>query len=1208
MKLKLLSRITALFLSAALFAPAPAQAFRPLNPAENGQTRTALSGSLLGDSSGTRNSAGLEENENARQVRELLKGVGIPHIDFSPANVLNDPAMGLQAIRHLSRMSAEKPGLFSSVEEGQPLQIGWGLELCVKPGNRYVLTAPEAGASQPYDVYASFSEQLHHRAWEVGAAELLVDEGGVSFQNEEIRNWRLLERIFLPEALWEFLQDRRLMLHLVLPLDDNAAWEQLPWLLDPRTLARNIPYERAKGTRGSPVAVFGPALRPLPALCGYVDAMRPDTSRGRAAHTVPASFVVRAASMTRQRKNPVLDATKIGFLVEIEQKGVLRPGQFSWRKGQILKRLNDWFGADGWRIVYRFADQTLEPAEAIALYEQAYVDYFTAHPAELDELVTRARDVYDTAPSNVASGLDYGVQETEAAHIHDIAIRRAVQRLGRTFQGSELLEVRGPTSPGHKWSPGVVPFHRPDLILQPAVPGWWQPGSIEDFYQSNKMIVLRRGPADLLVTTARNLARVLYKPTLTFPEMASAPWILPPVVFPRGPRDVPRKVTDAELSSLLNEINKFFTTSSRLFPEGFRRREAFQEMQALYLALTTHRHTVPDIEYLRSHTDNLASMFRVIEAKKAMPIFLGRDALTMFEFGSYVAAMRGESFQAGVMYHPGAPKTSSVSLSFRTREEDLEYVIDKTSELWERCRDILEEEGLMVPGQKNPGTFARLEVLFAEGVEKLIREDHRFAAYSEKLYQQFRRLNIPSGTPLLIVDGNATGRSVLYVRQVIRHYAAQRGREFPIEVFLGWARDKSFGIPELAEVLPVKGEAFHDLHWPFRYAGSDANGLPTFSVVTNIAKLLFSAYQSVELYNSAVDYVTAPLLPAPPVKPISAGLEEAAGVDPEARKAELSRLDAELRADLEKPLSQRTVRQMYVREMAYRKQRPGEDHSHHVGVMVSYSPTEPSIGFLPLRNFIIDREKEIRVGVKIHLLQDLLDHNEPIPLIVQRMGMSYKPGRHLDFVFISARPLFAREVRDRQRMLDERASGSGQRQAGLEEDIPSWLPLEKLLVRFGAGPGPELENLRQVAAEADADQVLLIPVSSRRKQGITLHPYLAAGVSSLDGVHEYLGRANRLMIAMGIRFEQPKDLHPRLERLGFVIYEVVEPSGLPERYTTVAADQLSAGSPGYVHPALLAAKTLHPLLPWEFLKQYAVKGVLVLEDELTSARYLAILA
>ncbi|HOU94965.1 MAG TPA: hypothetical protein PLU22_28135, partial [Polyangiaceae bacterium] len=63
-----------------------------------------------------------------------------------------------------------------------------------------------------------------------------------------------------------------------------------------------------------------------------------------------------------------------------------------------------------------------------------------------------------------------------------------VAALGRRFQGTELVRIRGRGSAGYRLNPGVVPFHAPEAILKPELVGWWQPGSIESFWQSNKVL------------------------------------------------------------------------------------------------------------------------------------------------------------------------------------------------------------------------------------------------------------------------------------------------------------------------------------------------------------------------------------------------------------------------------------------------------------------------------------------------------------------------------------------------------------------------------------------------------------------------------------------------------------------------------------------------------------------------------------------------
>ena len=76
--------------------------------------------------------------------------------------------------------------------------------------------------------------------------------------------------------------------------------------------------------------------------------------------------------------------------------------------------------------------------------------------------------------------------------MQDIAIRRTVLRLGRKFEGDHLVQIRGRDSEGAKYNPGFVPFHLLDMIVKPSLTGWWQENSIEDFYQSNKVLQVRK--------------------------------------------------------------------------------------------------------------------------------------------------------------------------------------------------------------------------------------------------------------------------------------------------------------------------------------------------------------------------------------------------------------------------------------------------------------------------------------------------------------------------------------------------------------------------------------------------------------------------------------------------------------------------------------------------------------------------------------------
>lgn len=172
-----------------------------------------------------------------------------------------------------------------------------------------------------------------------------------------------------------------------------------------------------------------------------------------------------------------------------------RPGYLGSRRDTVHAEWDARFGGGNWRLAWDVAGHPFTRVQMTMLYEDAYLAHLAAHPALLDRLCAEARDVFDDAPSNVASGFDYSRQETAQTHVQDIAIRRVVSRLGRVFTGPDLIQIRdadGDHPLSVALSPGRVPFHRPDLLLRPELTGWWSPGSVESFYQSNKLLQVRR--------------------------------------------------------------------------------------------------------------------------------------------------------------------------------------------------------------------------------------------------------------------------------------------------------------------------------------------------------------------------------------------------------------------------------------------------------------------------------------------------------------------------------------------------------------------------------------------------------------------------------------------------------------------------------------------------------------------------------------------
>jgi hypothetical protein len=177
------------------------------------------------------------------------------------------------------------------------------------------------------------------------------------------------------------------------------------------------------------------------------------------------------------------------------------PGYLGSKREATFVEWNQRFGNGNWQQFWIAGKKLLDFLGACRLYEDAYVKYFSLRPELLTHICEIASDVYDDYPSNVDSGCNYLIQETEHTHIQDIAIRNSLLRLGRKFRGTSLVQIRdakGKTAISKALSPGQVPFHLPLLISTPTnleaicANRWWLPHSVEDFYQRNKRLAIRK--------------------------------------------------------------------------------------------------------------------------------------------------------------------------------------------------------------------------------------------------------------------------------------------------------------------------------------------------------------------------------------------------------------------------------------------------------------------------------------------------------------------------------------------------------------------------------------------------------------------------------------------------------------------------------------------------------------------------------------------
>ncbi len=178
---------------------------------------------------------------------------------------------------------------------------------------------------------------------------------------------------------------------------------------------------------------------------------------------------------------------------DIESSGwkpILRPGSFADKRDEIFKRYDATYGADNWGIGWIWNGEIIPYDKVCKLYEDAYLADSFKRKEIWEELRSIAYDVYDDNESNVASGRDYTIQETDSTHIQDIAVRNVFFRRGWDFEGDKLVQIRSSSSDvGRHLSPGKVPFHKPEYLVG-YIDGWWDKGSVEAMYQVHKVLVV----------------------------------------------------------------------------------------------------------------------------------------------------------------------------------------------------------------------------------------------------------------------------------------------------------------------------------------------------------------------------------------------------------------------------------------------------------------------------------------------------------------------------------------------------------------------------------------------------------------------------------------------------------------------------------------------------------------------------------------------
>jgi hypothetical protein len=99
--------------------------------------------------------------------------------------------------------------------------------------------------------------------------------------------------------------------------------------------------------------------------------------------------------------------------------------------------------------------------------------------------------------------------------------------------------------------------------------------------------------------------------------------------------------------------------------------------------------------------------------------------------------------------------------------------------------------------------------------------------------------------PLVLVDTDGTGKTLLFFKALIEHSARRTGVTVDVDVLMGAQRPNNLGIPNLgSKFVP-------DIHWPFMFDRHELE--PIFTFEQSPTKLLSLLFESLARYNRAVD-------------------------------------------------------------------------------------------------------------------------------------------------------------------------------------------------------------------------------------------------------------------------------------------------------------------------------------------------------------------
>ncbi len=200
-----------------------------------------------------------------------------------------------------------------------------------------------------------------------------------------------------------------------------------------------------------------------------------------------------------------IEKTREDGLPKVTWTTVDRPGYFGKGREEQEKLCNEKYGKDNWRLAWQTPQGTVLTYDGVIQeYIEGYTEYFRQHLDEAKYLTDNYSFAYDKEIITKEEAFDpYALYQKpgKANQFHHVALNIALEKvLDMPFTGKEAIKVRAgkPNTPieewpvGWKWHPGRIPCIHPEEIYNGEFPNqWWEKGSIEDFYQSNKVLQIK---------------------------------------------------------------------------------------------------------------------------------------------------------------------------------------------------------------------------------------------------------------------------------------------------------------------------------------------------------------------------------------------------------------------------------------------------------------------------------------------------------------------------------------------------------------------------------------------------------------------------------------------------------------------------------------------------------------------------------------------